>query len=129
MIQSKKLVRSQKNGFFWALFLFGFPNLKQKIAAEVPRGHAPPRGPRCGGATPGCAPPRGHKGGRAAGVCPIPGRSPVRRSRGLPHPPLPPGVVVRNTSQEAIMPARGGPKADFVIENQLHKGIWSFGSL
>ena len=56
----------------FALFLFGFPNLKQKMAAGA-RGHAPPRGPRYGGdargvphpgatrsvALPGSARPRG----------------------------------------------------------------------
>ena len=69
--------------------LFGFPNLKQKMVAGD-RGHAPPRGPRCGGDTrgPACVPPRGRRGRRDPGIRPTPGQHARGRCPGSPDPGL-----------------------------------------
>ena len=84
--QYKKLGRSRKNGFFFfALFLFGFPNLKQKWPL-VP-GVMPHPGDPGVVAMPGVCPTPGLLGARAPGVCPTPGQNARGRCPGSPDPP------------------------------------------
>ena len=92
-VQKARQVAKKRIFFVFALFLFGFPNLKKKMAAGA-RGHAPPRGPRCGGDARGMPHPGATRGVALPGSARPRGKTPVVDARGRPTSPRP-GVVGR----------------------------------